>query len=61
MEMGGVRQLLGEPLVSAWSLDVLSKQLAGKDPVLALAFHRKADAVDPARRGLSLDERVARY
>jgi hypothetical protein len=61
VELGGVHQMLSEPLVCAWAPDVLAKELQPHDPALALRFREKAEAIDPQRRAMSQEERIARY
>ena|GEM_PF-6652229 len=61
VELGGVRQMLAEPLVCGWGPDILAKELAAKNPALALAFHKKAESIDPRRATMSFPDRIARY
>jgi len=61
VELGGVRQMLSEPMVCGWAPDVLAKELQPGDPALALRFREKAEAIDPRRKLMALSERIARY
>jgi hypothetical protein len=61
VDLGGVKQMLGEPLVCAWAPDVVAGELKDKDPALAARFTLKAEAVDPSKKGLSVADRTARY
>jgi MYXO-CTERM domain-containing protein len=61
LDPGGLRRMLAEPLVCAWAPDELAQVLAPRDPVLALRFREKAEAIEPRRRSESVLERGYRY
>jgi len=61
VDPGGMQQMMQEPLVCGWAPDVLAKELDSRNPALAAAYRRKAEQVDPARRGLDAEARIARY
>ncbi|HTB33223.1 MAG TPA: hypothetical protein VK842_00015, partial [bacterium] len=61
VDLGGVRALLGEPLVSGWAPDVLANELQATQPALAQALRAKAVRVDPRRAAWGEERRLARY
>lgn len=61
VDLGGVRAMLSEPLVSGWAPDVLAAELRVTDPALAARCAAKAVATDPRRARWTEVQRTARY
>ncbi|HTB21154.1 MAG TPA: hypothetical protein VK914_00455 [bacterium] len=61
VDLDGVEQMLKEPMVCGWAPDVLAKELQPSNPALAQRLREKAEAIDPRRKAMSQEQRIARY